>query len=88
MPVVVTFENPAKLVLKTHRSGTPIFNMDGDMVERKNLFPRPFRALPEAAMRGGACDPGLAASRLRPGLSCILQGVRHWLLLSGVLWCA
>jgi hypothetical protein len=39
------------------------------MMERKHLLPRPFRALPEATMRGGSCDPGLVAARLRPGLT-------------------
>ncbi len=46
-----------------------MFGMDGGMVERKNVLPRPFRALPEVMMRGGFCDPGLVASLLRPGLS-------------------
>ena len=65
----MTFKKPARLVLKTQRGGTSIFDMDGGMVEGKSVFPRPFRALPEATMCGGACAPGLAASRLRPGLS-------------------
>ncbi len=30
-----------------------MFGMEGGMVERKNVFPRPFRALPEGRRRGG-----------------------------------
>ena len=31
-----------------------MFGMDGGMVERNNVHPRPFRALPEVMMRGGS----------------------------------
>ena len=65
----MTFTKPARLVLRTHRGGTSIFDMAGGMVEGENVFPRPFKALPEATMCGGSGDPGLVASRLRPGLS-------------------
>jgi hypothetical protein len=43
--------------------------MNSEMMERKNLLPRPFRELAEATMGRGSWDPGLVATLLRPGLS-------------------
>jgi len=43
--------------------------MNSEMMGRKHLFPRPFRAHPEETLGVGSCDPGLAAALQRLGLT-------------------